>query len=258
MKLKTLFLSGIVFGVLGWSCVYENEEELYTTNVASETISFENDIKPILETHCYNCHSNTTNSTDGFKNRFGEGITLEGEENVKKIVAFENQKGYLIENIKKSGGFIGMPFGPKISEAKIELIQKWIDQEFSGSLPTDTVIVYDTITTVVFDTVIVNTLDSVSFKKAIVPILEVNCYNCHNGGTGGFGDKFGTSNSLVGYDNVKKIIEFVDVDDDNKKGYLIENIKKSDGFVGMPFGPKLADTTIAKVQTWIDQGITNN
>lgn len=255
MNFKNLFLSGIVLGVLGWSCVYENEEDLYSsTSLTSDSISYEEDIKPILETSCYPCHSNSTNATNGFGNFFGKGVTLEGEDNVKTVIAFDNQKGYLIENIKHSDGFSKMsPAGSKLSDAKIELIQKWIDQEFAKdvTVPDTTVVtVYDTVKVIVN----VTKIDSVSYKTDIQPVLQANCSGCHSG-TSSFGISGLDANVDINtYENVKTLINF-----DNKKGYLIENVKHSVGFKSMPQGgSKLADSTITKIQNWIDQGLNNN
>lgn len=241
--------------LITWSCVDENEEDLYPINNSAK-ISFENDIQPILETNCFQCHSNTTNSATSLS-RFGDGVTLEGEENVKTIIAFDNQKGYLINNIKHVSGFSSMPKNmPKISDQNIELIEKWIEQEFTVlPNPTDTIVVYDTTKVIIYDTV--STAKVISYKTDILPILEKSCYSCHNDANNpteapGFKLKFGVT--LEGYDNVKTVIEF-----DNQKGYLIENIKRSSGYFGMPLSAdKLADSTITKIETWIANGFPNN
>lgn len=259
MNFNKIFLSSLLLITITWSCVKENEEDLYPININNtDKISFENDIQPILETNCFQCHSNTTNSATSLS-RFGDGVTLEGEENVKKIIGFENQKGYLINNIKHVSGFSKMPRGGnKLSDQNIELIEKWIEQEFTiAPNPTDTIVIYDTTKVIIYDTVA--TAKEISYKNDVLPILKTNCYNCHdnaNNPTSGFGyyDPFGKDVTLEGYDNVKTVIEF-----ENQKGYLINNIKHVSGFTNMPWGSnKLPDSTITKIETWIAKGFPNN
>jgi len=68
---KTLFACGLLAGFLfsltiPSGCFYDNEEELYpvvTCDTAS--MSYTNDIKPILVAKCYKCHSNANSVGQG-------------------------------------------------------------------------------------------------------------------------------------------------------------------------------------------------
>ncbi len=253
---------GIVFlALMVFACTYENEEELYNTNTNTEKkIDFNTEIQPILDTYCASCHNNANNPNNGFGNRFGEAVTLEGEENVKTIVGFNNQFGYLIGNIRHDDGFMAMPFSGKVSDAEIALIEQWIAQEFPETGDSTTTL-YDTTFVTIYDTVtVIDTVDvvdtttqvveAVSYADDIVPILQSNCYNCHNEGTSPRLTRFGTDLNMANYEDVKTSIEYND-----QEGYLIGNVKKADGFKGMG---NLSDSDIKLIEDWISEGIQNN
>ena len=88
-----------------------------------------------------------------------------------------------------------------------------------------------------------NTSD-MSYSADVLPILEDNCYSCHNqaGNQGGI--------TLEGYSNLKTYVD---------NGKLLGAIKHEDGFSAMPQGePQLAECQIAKIEAWIDQGASDN
>ena len=87
----------------------------------------------------------------------------------------------------------------------------------------------------------------VSYAKHIVPILQTNCYKCHDAENATL---FGNGNNLGNYDNFKAYIKF---------GLVIGNIEHASGFKAMPKGaPKLSDCDIAKIRSWVRQDTLNN
>jgi hypothetical protein len=110
----------IIMGIIFSGCYYDNEIDLYG-NVECETadMSFANDILPILEKDCYQCHSIAAN--------FGN-ITLEGFDNLSKHV----NSGRLVGAISHDGGYSPMPKGgAKLLDCEIAKIESWIQ---SGAL----------------------------------------------------------------------------------------------------------------------------
>jgi len=86
----------------------------------------------------------------------------------------------------------------------------------------------------------------VKYTSDIVPILQVNCYECHgagsNSGSGGI--------LLQGYSNLVTWAT---------SGYLVGCVSHAPGFVPMPYLlPKLSDCEINKIVAWVHQGILNN
>jgi len=101
-------------------CYYDSEEYLYpqlgnqcdTTNV-----TFGLSVKPLLESYCYGCHSNSTSSLGG-------NIRLEDYADVKTRA----DNGSLLGSISYSAGFSPMPMGAaKLENCNIAIVQKWID-----------------------------------------------------------------------------------------------------------------------------------
>lgn len=98
-------------------CYYDVEEELYPTlECDTQQLSFSNDILPIIQDHCYQCHSQNNN--------LGAGIVLEGYNNL--ITFAEN--GQLLGAIKHQSGFSPMPKNaPQLPMCNIEKIEAWIN-----------------------------------------------------------------------------------------------------------------------------------
>ena len=85
---------------------------------------------------------------------------------------------------------------------------------------------------------------AVSYNLDVLPILQNNCYTCHNQTLveGGI--------NLEGYTRVKAIAQ---------GGRLIGAINHSPGFAPMPRGgAKLASCDISKISRWIESGMPEN
>ena len=86
--------------------------------------------------------------------------------------------------------------------------------------------------------------DTISYTDVILPIVETNCYVCHQTGA-----TCGDIN-LEGYENL-----VVKVED----GAFLGSIKHEDNYSPMPQGAnKLSDSQIEKISLWIDQDYPNN
>ncbi len=94
----------------------------------SGEISYKNDIQPILNASCVNCHGNNGGLSVGTYNNLMKGTSNNGP-----VVIANNGTGSLI--VKKLQG-LGPPGGSRMppepvskwSESKIETIKIWIDQ----------------------------------------------------------------------------------------------------------------------------------
>jgi len=97
-------------------CVWQNEEELFPEAGICDTtsVTFSNDIVPILANNCYGCHSNLNAPS------FGGGLSFEDHEDVA---------GYsdrIIGAINHNEGFLPMPQGgSKLDPCSINLIEVW-------------------------------------------------------------------------------------------------------------------------------------
>lgn len=124
MKRVKLFMPVILFTVVFYGCVYNNEEELYgnkpSDNCNTENVTYTGIIKPILTARCYSCHSNSA------ANSFGAGINLENfNELTLKVTS-----GKLLGVITHSPGFQPMPQpqgAVKLDDCSIEKIRTWIN-----------------------------------------------------------------------------------------------------------------------------------
>ena len=83
-----------------------------------------------------------------------------------------------------------------------------------------------------------------SYSMDIIPIIDANCYRCHDAQ-----NNFGNV-TLEGYNNIKVYVD---------NGKLIGTIKHEDGFSPMPQDAGQIDQcSIDKVAQWINDGAENN
>jgi len=105
-------------------CYYDSEEKLYpvlSTSCDLTNVTFSQTIKPILQTACLSCHSNS--AAGGGE---GGGIKLETHADVLTVV----QNGKLMGAVTHASGFVPMPDGGgKLSDCEISQLQKWIDNQ---------------------------------------------------------------------------------------------------------------------------------
>jgi hypothetical protein len=98
-------------------------------------VTYENDIKPIFEKSCFNCHSSKAQKVKGKLKLDTVPTALKGGENGKDIIPGDSAKSPLVAQVSHVGDPDDfMP--PKKAEAKnppltkdqIGLIRAWIDQ----------------------------------------------------------------------------------------------------------------------------------
>jgi hypothetical protein len=117
MKKWIGFLS---FVLLAWSltgCYYDREDKVYPNGAACDTslASYNNKVKPILQSNCYGCHSGGSPVA---------GFALETYAQVKVVA----DNGKLVGAVTHAAGFSAMPKGlPKLSDCDIALITKWVN-----------------------------------------------------------------------------------------------------------------------------------
>jgi hypothetical protein len=95
----------------------------------------------------------------------------------------------------------------------------------------------------------------VSYKADVLPILQQNCYRCHN-----------AANYQIMTKNTFNMEAFAKVqyyaspaNGINGTSFLIGNIRHDSGFVPMPYdGGKLNDCQIATIKAWADAGALDN
>ncbi|WP_338768797.1 hypothetical protein WAF17_08525 [Bernardetia sp. ABR2-2B] len=121
MKSKARFLFiALLLGFVFTSCEWKNEEEegITVTDCDTSQVTLSGDVKPILQTNCYPCHSNTAASS------IGAGINLEDYESLKSRA----DGGSLLGSISHMSGFSPMPKGAaQISKCNLDFVKAWIE-----------------------------------------------------------------------------------------------------------------------------------
>lgn len=119
--MKKLVLPFVLFILSG--CYYDSEEALYGKPgngiCNTDVTKFSLQIKPILQSYCLACHSNSSAFSSG------GGIKLQEYADVK-VVALS---GRLVGSIEHASGFSGMPqYGGMLSDCNILIIKTWISK----------------------------------------------------------------------------------------------------------------------------------
>jgi hypothetical protein len=124
MKFQVI-VSAFVFAAVIFvgACTSVKKDELVPkgckTDSADYQVSYNNDIVPIFEVYCYNCHGSSSNETSG-------GIILEDTTVLNKYI----ESGQLVGNITGAPGYNQMPKppAPPLTSCEISQITRWVEQ----------------------------------------------------------------------------------------------------------------------------------
>jgi hypothetical protein len=115
--LGKIYIPGFLFFIIIWfiSCENQNEEDLFGNSDCDSTdVSYSGYIGPLLQNHCFNCHSDANLIAP---------FSLEGYDNVKTRV----NNGQLSGALNHQPGFQKMPRGrPKLPACDLSKINSWI------------------------------------------------------------------------------------------------------------------------------------
>ena len=91
-------------------------------------VSFNNDIKPIINKKCISCHGGVK-KTAGFSLLFHEEALANTDEGSPAIIPGNSKKSRLIQRLHETDLELRMPFEkPALSKEEISLFTRWIDQ----------------------------------------------------------------------------------------------------------------------------------
>lgn len=97
-----------------FSCTNSSEDDLIDSNALPNTVTYNDNVKSIIDNNCIQCHSNPAIN--------GASVPLLTYNNVKSAV----QNNNLISKINGIGPGGLMPFGgPKLPQSLIDLVIKW-------------------------------------------------------------------------------------------------------------------------------------
>ena len=116
MKKFCSFLPVLLILVVVLSCSKKNEEELSGgTTCNSTNMTYDTNIKPILQSACFSCHGNGLSQ---------DGINFDTYAGVKAVA----DNGKLVGAITHASGFSPMPqSAPKLSDCNINKIKDWVN-----------------------------------------------------------------------------------------------------------------------------------
>ncbi|NUM31936.1 MAG: hypothetical protein HUU47_06395 [Bacteroidetes bacterium] len=231
-KALTFFSIFIVFALIIHSCKHEvpfflfQNYDVDTTKFPcnADTVYYQNQIQPIFNTYCMGteCHS----GTDPKENL--DLSSYSGAINSGKIVPFNSSKSKIYKAIIETDPDDKMPPDINLSQDKIDLIKKWINQGAINNYCDDTQNPCDT--------------SNITFSYTIKKIITDYCLGCH---TSSF------SVSLDTYTEIKNAVQIRN---------LWKSVNHDTGALIMPPdpAPKLSNCNIRKIKIWIDSGMPDN
>lgn len=104
-------------------CYYDNEQELYPSAVcdSSGTVTYNNQVVPIISNNCYNCHSNSNSAVSG------GGYSFEGYTNISAFLASPGGSTIFLERINGTAGERMPKGGPYLSNCNLAILNKWVN-----------------------------------------------------------------------------------------------------------------------------------
>ncbi|MBD0832295.1 hypothetical protein [Aestuariibaculum sediminum] len=112
--MKNLILLLIITILFSYSCANDSEDDLIDTTPIPNLVTYNDDVKSIIDDNCISCHSATPTG--------GANISLITYAQVKSGVVNNN----LIGKINGTASGSQMPLGaPKLPQNLIDLIEKW-------------------------------------------------------------------------------------------------------------------------------------
>ena len=235
--LKTCFMKGLrlvipaVIVMLFARCKHEiptfvtppDNLPVNSGSCSADSVYFANTILPIISSNCAKsgCHDPVARE---------EGLILNNYAGIRSIVQPGNTSSsqlYKVITTSNTGDVMPPPPAPRLSQADINAIQKWINQ---GARNNQCSAACDT--------------SLFTFSGSVTPILATHCKGCHNASSPGGGIDLST------YATVKSVA---------MTGKLMGSINHSPGYVAMPQGGnKLQDCQIRQIAKWIDSGMPDN
>lgn len=194
------------------------------SNCDSDTVYFQNDIAPILQSNCAfsGCHGN------GSARRGVNLSTYADIINTVEIKVNDPTGSDLYEVLVDPNPQERMPQAPRspLSQADIEAIRIWISQ---GAL-NNSCSSCDT--------------SKYTFTADIKPIIDAYCKGCHSGSSPSGGILLST------YNEIQSLAV---------SGRLYGSISHQSAYTAMPLNqPKLPQCQIDQIKNWIDSGSPNN
>jgi formylglycine-generating enzyme required for sulfatase activity len=156
MKISATFVTG--WAVLVWT--------VWGTNLqAAAKVSFEKDIKIILESTCLSCHG--PKKPKGDLDLTTRALALKGGENGTTLVPGNPEKSPLYTStiLPRDNDSAMPPKGDPLTKRQTDLLKQWIQE--GAEWP---------------ETVTLAAVPRVNFVRDIQPILEASCVSCHKEG----------------------------------------------------------------------------
>jgi hypothetical protein len=115
---------------------------LFSSIFVSASDRFQNEVLPILETHCFGCHSHATEISGGLALDYASGWKLGGDRG-PAIVPSDPDASILIHAVERRSSELAMPPEEPLSSSEIETLRRWIadgaeDPRVSPPTPLDT------------------------------------------------------------------------------------------------------------------------
>lgn len=220
-------------------------------------VSFENNVLPIFQQHCQECHGND-NPEEGLELTNYHTI-MAGSQNGTVVEPGDPDNSYLVKMVVTKK----MPKkGPPLSSTEIDTIIAWIKagaKDDTGTHPqtaatqgTTALTATTTLTTTAATTPTAPVdLSKVSFKANVLPIFEQHCSKCHGNDNPEEGLEVINYKALMIGSNNGTVIEPGAPD----KSYLVKMVVEKK----MPKkGPPLSSTEIDIISAWIKAGAKDN
>ena len=95
-------------------------------SAADKNFFFESKIRPLLVEHCYECHSQQSNSIKGGLSLDTRQAVAAGGDSGKVVVPFKPEESLLLKSVRYDSPDLQMPPKGRLSDAQIADLERWI------------------------------------------------------------------------------------------------------------------------------------
>ena len=124
--MKSAVLKLIVLLLTGTALVSRGQLSAEETATAAGVAFFEKNIRPLLVSRCYSCHSDQSNKSRGGLRLDSEKAILAGGTSGKVVVPGDVEASLLIKAIRYSDRKLKMPPGKPLPPKSVALLEQWV------------------------------------------------------------------------------------------------------------------------------------
>ncbi|MGQ0554269.1 MAG: PSD1 and planctomycete cytochrome C domain-containing protein [Planctomycetota bacterium] len=197
---------------------------------------FREQVRPLLEQHCYRCHSAGAKKLRASLRLDSRDAMLKGGESGAALVPGDAAASLLVRAVRYDDRDLQMPPDNRLAQAEIDAFERWVTlgAPWAGDTPEP------------------SAAEARFFEEQVRPILANNCFDCHGPEAvklkGGL-RMTGTASLVAGGDLGPALVP-----GDIEASRLVRAVRYTDPDLQMPPSGRLSPSDVAVLEEWVRRG----